>query len=243
MKLIPAIDLKNNKCVRLSQGKEETSIVYNENPIQQAKFFEREGCDTVHIIDLDAVFGRKEINRKTILDIRNTISINIELGGGIRSQEDAGFWIENGINFLIIGSIAAKYPEKVKNLSNNFPNKLYISLDDLNGKAMIHGWAEGSNKNTEEILFDFNDSNIRGFIFTDVSKDGMLTGIDVNKILKYLSISHKPFVIGGGLSNYNDLRNLINLNHPNLEGVIAGRSYYLGKIDIKKGQQILENNA
>ena len=146
MKLIPAIDLKNNKCVRLSQGKEETSIIYNENPIQQAKLFEREGCDTIHIVDLDAVFGRKEINRKTILDIRNTISINIELGGGIRSHEDVGYWIENGINFLIIGSIAVKYPEKVKNLSNKFPNKLYVSLDDLNGKAMIHGWVEGSKK-------------------------------------------------------------------------------------------------
>mgnify|MGYP000728244829 CR=1 FL=1 len=102
MKLIPAIDLKNNKCVRLSKGKEETSIIYNENPIKQAKFFEREGCDRVHIVDLDAVFGRKEINRKTILEIRNETSINIELGGGIRSQEDVSFWIENGINFFLL---------------------------------------------------------------------------------------------------------------------------------------------
>ena len=108
---------------------------------------------------------------------------------------------------------------------------------------MIYGWVEKSDKTTDEILFDFNNSNIRGFIFTDVSRDGMLTGIDIEKILKYLSISKKPIIVGGGLSSYKDLKDLINLQHPNLEGVIAGKSYYLGKINIKKGQQILNSNA
>ena len=243
MKLIPAIDLKNNKCVRLTQGKETTSVVYNENPIKQAQFFEGEGCDRIHIVDLDAAFGRKDINIKTILEIRNETSVNIELGGGIRSQEDASFWIENGINFLIIGSMAVNNPGEVKSLSNNFPNTIYISLDDLNGKTMVYGWIEESNKDIEDIFVDYNNSNIRGFVFTDISRDGMLTGIDVEKISKYLSISNKPIIVGGGLSSYNDLENLTNLNHPNLEGVIAGKSYYLGKIDIKKGQQILDNNA
>ena len=243
MKLIPAIDLKNNKCVRLSQGKEQTSIVYNENPIKQAKFFEGEGCDRIHIVDLDAAFGRKDINIKTILEIRNETSVNIELGGGIRSQQDVNFWIKNGINFLIIGSMAVNNPREVKSLSNNFPNTIYISLDDLNGKTMVYGWVEESNKDIEDIFVDFNNSNIRGFVFTDISRDGMLTGIDVEKISKYLSISNKPTIVGGGLSSYKDLENLTNLNHPNLEGVIAGKSYYLGKIDIKEGQQILDNNA
>ena len=243
MKLIPAIDLKNNKCVRLSKGKEETSIIYNENPVKQAKFFEREGCDRIHIVDLDAAFGRREINKNTILKIRKETSINIELGGGIKSKEDVSFWIENGINFLIIGSMAVRNPKKIKNLSNDFPNKLYISLDDLDGQTMIYGWVEKSNKHTKDILFDFNSSNIRGFVFTDVSRDGMLTGIDFKKILQYLSISKKPIIVGGGLSSYIDLKNFAKLNHPNLEGVIAGKSYYLGKIDIKKGQQILDNNA
>ena len=235
MKLIPAIDLQNNKCVRLSKGKEETSIVYNENPVKQAKFFEREGCNRIHIVDLDAAFGRKEINKKTILQIKNEISIDIELGGGIRSYEDANFWIKNGISFLIIGSMAVNNSEMVKNLSNNFPNKIYISLDDLNGKTMMYGWVEESNKNTEEILFDFNNSNIRGFVFTDVSRDGMLTGIDVKKISKYLSISNKPIIVGGGLSNYQDLKNLTELNHPHLEGIIAGKSYYLGGNRYQRG--------
>ncbi len=243
MKLIPAIDIKNNKCVRLSKGKEETAFVFNSNPIEQAKFFEKQGCDRIHIIDLDAAFGRKEINKKTILKIRNEISINIELGGGIRSQEDVSFWIQNGINFLIIGSMAITNFESMKNLSNNFPNKLYVSLDDLHGRIMIYGWVVESNKKTQKILFEFNKTNIRGFVFTDISRDGMLTGIDINKISQYLSFSNKPFIVGGGLSNYKDLNNLANLKDPNLEGIIAGKSFYLGKIDIKKGQKILDQNA
>ena len=243
MKLIPSIDILNNKCVRLSKGKEETSLVFNDNPINQAKFFEKEGCDRIHIVDLDAAFGRKEINKKTILEIRNKISINIELGGGIRSRDDVSFWIENDINFLIIGSMAVTNFEIVKNLSNNFPNKLYISLDDLYGKTMIHGWVKKSGKDTKEILFEFNKSNIRGFVFTDISRDGMLTGIDIKKILQYLSFSNKPFIVGGGLSSYNDLKNLAKLNNPNLEGIIAGKSFYLGKISIKKSQKILDSNA
>ena len=108
MKLIPAIDIINNKCVRLSKGKEETSFIYNENPIKQAKFFEKEGCKRIHIIDLDAAFGRKAINKQTILDIRQSISIPIELGGGIGNQEDIFFWLNNNIDFLIIGSLALK---------------------------------------------------------------------------------------------------------------------------------------
>ena len=243
MKLIPAIDLKDGKCVRLSEGRLESSVIFNKDPVKQARIFENEGCERIHLIDLDGAFGNSTNNKQTILDIRNSVSTEIELGGGIRSHEDINFWIENGINFLILGSVAVNNPEKVKNLSNNFPNRLYVSLDYLNGKTMIYGWVKESNKDTEEILFDFNNSNIRGFVITDVSRDGMLTGVDVKNISHYLSITNKPMIVGGGLSSYKDLINLKNLNHPNLEGVIVGKSYYLGKIDIKKGQQILDNNA
>ena len=243
MKLIPAIDLKNNKCVRLTKGKEDTSVVYNENPVEQAKIFEGTGCDRIHIVDLDAAFGRKEINRKTILEIVNKIPINIELGGGIRSQEDINFWINSGVSFLIIGSMAIKNPENIKNLSNNFPNRFYISLDDLEGQAMIYGWIKKAKMPTEEIIFNFNKSNIHGYIFTDVSRDGMLTGLDIDKLSRYLSISNKPMIVGGGLSSYKDLKNLKNLNHPNLEGIILGKAYYHGQIEIKKGQQILDRYA
>ena len=239
MKLIPAIDLKEGKCVRLSEGKQDSSVIYNDNPVQQAQFFENEGCKRIHIVDLDAAFGKQETNKRIILDIRNSISIDIELGGGIRTENDVSFWIDNGINFLIIGSMATKAPDTLKKIANTFPERLYVSLDDYNGKIMIHGWVDESGFKTEQILNNYNNSKIRGFIFTDVTRDGMMEGINTNKIKSCLKLSKKPLIVGGGLSNNNDLLSLLSLNNPLLEGIIAGKSFYLGKIEIKAAQKIL----
>lgn len=243
MKLIPAIDLKLGKCVRLSGGKEDTSIIFNDDPVSQAKFFEREGCDRIHIIDLDAAFGKNFNNKSVILEIRRAISIEIELGGGIRSNDDIEFWIRNGINYLIIGSTAIKQPQNIKKFASKFPEKLYVSLDDLNGKIMINGWIKESDFKTNQILSIFNDSNIRGFIFTDISRDGMMTGINIDKVNGYLKNSNKPIIISGGLSSYENLKEISKINDLLLEGVIAGKSFYLGKIKIEKAQKILNNNA
>ena len=239
MKLIPAIDLQEGRCVRLSEGKQDSSVVYNDNPVQQAQFFENEGCKRIHIVDLDAAFGKQANNKKTILDIRNSISIDIELGGGIRTEKDVSFWIDNGINFLIIGSMATKTPNALKKLANNFPEKIYVSLDDYNGKIMIHGWVDESGFKTEHALNNYNNSKIRGFIFTDVTRDGMMEGINIDKVKSCLKLSKKPLIVGGGLSDKNDLFNLLSLDSPLLEGVIAGKSFYLGKIEIKAAQKIL----
>ena len=239
MKLIPAIDLKEGKCVRLSEGKQDSSVIYNNNPVQQAQFFENEGCKRIHIVDLDAAFGKQETNKRIILDIRNSISIDIELGGGIRTENDVSFWIDNGINYLIIGSMATKAPDTLKKIANTFPERLYVSLDDYNGKIMIHGWVDESGFKTEQILNNYNNSKIRGFIFTDVTRDGMMEGINTDKIKSCLKLSKKPLIVGGGLSNNNDLLNLLSLNNPLLEGIIAGKSFYLGKIEIKAAQKIL----
>ena len=239
MKLIPAIDLKGGKCVRLSEGKQDSSVIYNDNPVQQAKFFENEGCKRIHIVDLDAAFGKQENNKRTILDIRNSISIDIELGGGIRAEEDVSFWIDNGINFLIIGSMATKAPDNLKKIANSFPERLYVSLDDYSGKIMIHGWVDESGFKTEQILNNYNNSKIKGFIFTDVARDGMMKGINIDKVKRCLKLSKKPLIVGGGLSSNNDLLNLLSLKNHLLEGVIAGKSFYLGEIEIKSALKIL----
>lgn len=243
MKLIPAIDLKDNKCVRLSEGKEATSVIYNEDPVQQSIFFEKEGCKRIHIVDLDAAFGREKINKDTILKIRDSVSIKIQLGGGIRSEEDVGFWIREGIDFLIVGSLAIKNPKTTKKIIKVNPNKIYIALDDLNGKPLIHGWIDKVLQNTADVVYNYNQTDICGFVFTDISRDGMMNGIDIKKVSEHLSKSKKPIIVGGGLSNYDDLVNLSKLNTKILEGVIAGRSFYLGNIEIKIGQKILDNNA
>ena len=152
MNIFPAIDLKENKCVRLSKGEDSTSVVFNENPVDQAKYFEDQGCKRLHLIDLDSAFGRNNINNKTIQNIRNAISIPIQIGGGIRSKNIAKNYFDLGVDFLIIGSYAVSNTQEVKNLAENFKQKIYVALDVLNNKIMIKGWVEESDFTPSKLL-------------------------------------------------------------------------------------------
>ena len=243
MKFIPAIDLKDNKCVRLQKGSLENITIFNDDPVKQAIFFEKKGCERIHIVDLDGAFGSENINKNTIIEIRKNINIPLELGGGIKNEEDVCFWLNNGIDFLIIGSLAVKNKKLILELSEKYPNRIYIALDVLNQKIMIGGWKEDSNLLIDDILKLYNESSVNGFILTDISRDGMLEGLDVNLISDFISKTNKKVIVGGGLSNYQDLYNLLKINSSNLEGIIAGKSYYSGNIEIHQALKILNINA
>lgn len=243
MNIFPAIDLKENKCVRLSKGKDSTSIVFNENPVDQAKYFEDQGCKRLHLVDLDSAFGRNDINNKTIQNIRNSISIPIQIGGGIRSENIAKSYFDLGANFLIIGSYAVSNSQEVKNVAENFKQKIYVALDVLNNKIMIKGWVEESDFTPEKIFQTYDKSSIRGYVLTDIEKDGMLTGLNQKMILTNVSLTKKKLIVGGGLKNNLDLEKLRNIKSDNLEGIIAGKSFYVGNIDLKEAQKILDGNA
>ena len=243
MIFIPAIDLKNNKCVRLIKGKEEEQTIFSDNPVEQAMFFEESGCERLHVVDLDGAFGRPNINKDTILKIRKETKIPIELGGGIKNKEDVSFWLNKGIDFLIVGSLAVKNSNLILDLVSQFKNQIYIALDVLEGNIMIKGWVESSELTINDIFEVYDTSQIKGYILTDISRDGMLQGLDMNLINKYVSMTKKNLIVGGGLSNYEDLRNLINIPYKNLEGVIAGKSYYSKAIEIDKALNILKSNA
>ncbi len=251
MKLIPAIDLKDNKCIRLTKGKEQSAIIYNDNPIEQAKFFEDQGCERIHIVDLDAAFGRSEINKETIINIKRSVKIPIQLGGGIRSKEDVKFWFESNIDYLIIGSLAVKNFDLVKEIAEDFKNKIYVSIDVLidgfRDQVMIDGWTENSKLTTLDINQIYEDSNIRGYIITDVSRDGTMKGLNLRVLYMLLDLLKKQTIIGGGLSSYKELKalrfntNITKDRITNLEGVILGKAFYLGEIEIKKGIKILND--
>ena len=243
MKIFPAIDLKENKCVRLSKGEDSTSVVFNENPVDQAKYFEDQGCKRLHLVDLDSAFGRKDINSKTIQNIRNAISIPIQIGGGIRSENIAKSYFDLGADFLIIGSYAVNNSQEVKNLSENFRQKIYVALDILNNKIMIKGWVEESDFTPEKIFQTYDDSEIRGYVLTDIEKDGMLVGLNHKMISTNVSLTKKKLIVGGGLKNNLDLEQLRDIKSDNLEGVIAGKSFYVGNIDLKEAQNVLDGNA
>ena len=249
MKIIPAIDLKDNKCVRLKEGKDETSFVFNDDPIKQAIYFEKIGCKRIHIVDLDAAFGRPEVNISSIKKIRKFLSIPIQLGGGIRSEVQAEEYFNLGINNIIVGSMSVNKPEKVKMLSEKYENQIYVSLDIKKDSVMIKGWKEKSKSKLYEILKNYEKSNIKGYVITDIENDGMLKGLNTSFIKKTVgkininNADRKKIIIAGGLTSYEDLHKLVSLNLKNIEGIISGKSFYVGNIDLNKAQQILNKNG
>lgn len=243
MKIFPAIDLKENKCVRLTRGEDSTSVVFNTNPVEQAKYFEDQGCERLHLVDLDSAFERNNINNDTIKKIRDGISIPIQIGGGIRSEDIVKNYFDLGANYLIIGSFAISNSEEVKRLANNYPQKIYVALDILNNKIMVKGWVEESDFTPAKLFETYEESSVRGYVLTDIEKDGMLTGLNQEMILQNISLTSKKLIVGGGLKDNFDLEKLRMIQSDNLEGVIAGKSFYVGNIDLKEAQKILSGNA
>ena len=249
MQIIPAIDLKDNKCVRLSKGADDTSTIFNDDPRGQAVFFENAGCKKLHVVDLDAAFGRPDININSIKKIRDSINIPIQLGGGIRNYLDADKYFNLGIDNLIIGSMSANNPETLKKLADKYENKIYVSLDIKENVVMIKGWKEKSKLKLEDILTIYKQSEIRGYVITDIKNDGMLKGLNINFIketidkIQAMSEKNKQLILAGGLTDYNDLKELKKLDSKSIEGIISGKSFYVGNINLKKAQNILDNNA
>ena len=243
MKAFPAIDLKDNKCVRLTKGKDNTSQIFNPNPIDQAKYFEDQGCTRLHLVDLDSAFGRTNINTKTIDKIRKSISIPIQLGGGIRDNKIAKNYFELGINYLIIGSYAVKNAEKITELSESFQDSIYVAIDILGENIMINGWQQKSTLTAAKLFEQYDKTKIRGYVLTDIQNDGMLSGLNLNMISLNLSLTIKKLIVGGGLKDMQDIRGLKKIQTPKLEGVIAGKAFYVGSIDLKEANKLLSTNA
>ncbi|MDC2979177.1 1-(5-phosphoribosyl)-5-[(5-phosphoribosylamino)methylideneamino]imidazole-4-carboxamide isomerase [Pelagibacteraceae bacterium] len=249
MQIIPAIDLKDNKCVRLSEGKDESSVVFNNDPEKQAIIFEEMGCKKLHIVDLDAAFGRIDINLSSIKKIRNSIKIPIQLGGGIRSIKDAERYFDLGINNLILGSMSIYNPDEVRILSEKYKQKIYISLDVKDDNIMIKGWKEESKLKVNELINMYKEEAIKGYVLTDIKNDGMLKGLDIKFVKEIISKiqkdnkQEKKIIIAGGLTNYEDLTNLMKLKLKNIEGIISGKSFYVGNIDLNEAQKIIDQNA
>ncbi len=243
MKAFPAIDLKDNKCVRLTKGIDNTSQIFNPDPVDQAKYFEDQGCTRLHLVDLDSAFGRTNINSKTIHNIRKSISIPIQLGGGIRDNKIAKNYFELGINYLIIGSYAVKNAEKITELSESFQDSIYVAIDILGENIMINGWQKKSSLTAAKLFEQYDKTKIRGYVLTDIQNDGMLSGLNLNMISLNLSLTIKKLIVGGGLKDMKDIRGLKKIQTPKLEGVIAGKAFYVGSIDLKKADKLLSTNA
>ncbi len=238
MILYPALDLKNGNCVRLLQGKINKETIFNKDPLIQAKSFVNQGCQWLHIVDLDGALSQSLVNQKIIKKMIKDIPIPIQLGGGIRNLKTIKSWISIGVERVILGTIALKDPQLVKEACKNYPNKVAIGIDAKNSNVMVEGWVKKSNISVFDLAKSFEDVGVSAIIYTDISKDGMMLGPDINGTKKLLECVSIPIIASGGVSSISDLRKL-KKECPKLNGIVCGRALYDKKIKVNEAIRVL----
>ena len=237
MNFYPAIDLRKGSCVRLKRGDLDTAVVYNDDPIAQASLFEKEGCEWLHVVDLDgAVLGSK-INSKIIQEIRNSTSLKIQVGGGIRSLDEIEFWKSEGIERVVLGTVAVSNPTIVKDACRLFDGIL-IALDSRANKVATAGWKNISNVNTLDLAKKFEDCGVAAIIYTDINKDGLMEGMNSSATKRLSENVSVPVIGSGGISGPENLKS-VKKAIPNLEGIIVGKAVYTGILKVKDALKIL----
>ncbi|MDO5649524.1 MAG: 1-(5-phosphoribosyl)-5-[(5-phosphoribosylamino)methylideneamino]imidazole-4-carboxamide isomerase [Gallicola sp.] len=234
MIILPAIDIKGGHCVRLSQGKEDQETRYFEDPVEVAKMWADQGAKYLHIIDLDGAFGDSDVNFNIIKKMRETVEIPMEVGGGIRSVEIAEKYINAGIDRVIIGTMAVKEPEKIRELVEKYGQKIAVSVDCKEDKVAVKGWVEETELDVYEFCKELKDMGVKTIIHTDISKDGMLTGPNVDVLKKLQDKIGDNIIAAGGVSSMGDFLALEKLG---LYGAITGKALYEGKINMAEIKQ------
>ena len=239
MKLIPAIDLMNGKCVRLFKGDFNKRKAFSREPHEQAKFWEEEGAECIHIVDLDAAKSGIPANDQSIKEIAKTINIPIQIGGGIRSQKRIEQLFSYGIDKVIMGTSAIEDKELVKKLSIKFPGRIIIGIDAKEGKVSTRGWLTQSDVLATDLVKDFSSLKINSFIVTDINTDGTLEGTNEGFIKEILKITDVPVIASGGIGSISDLLSLVKFENSGLNGVIVGKALYENKFKIREANNIL----
>ena len=236
MIIIPAIDLKDGKCVRLLQGKREEVTVYSDNPAAMAKHWVSLGAELLHVVDLDGAFTGEQKNFDKIKAVRDAIDIPIEIGGGIRDLERIEKLVSLGVDRVIIGTSAAKDPDMVRRACEKFPNKVLVGIDAKAGKVAVKGWVEVTELDAIEFARTMKEAGTAGIIYTDISRDGMLVGPNIDAMSKMVSAVNIPVIASGGVSRLDDIRSLMKIK--DLWGVITGKALYEGALDLKQAIEI-----
>lgn len=241
MKLIPAIDLMGGKCVRLLKGDFNKKKDFSDDPIAQAKSWEKEGATSIHIVDLDAAKSGLPSNDKFIRAISKEINIPIQIGGGIRSKERIEQLFSYGISKVIMGTAAIENKKLIKNITEKYPEKIIIGIDAINGKVSTRGWLKHSEVYALDLLKDLSGFKISNFIVTDINTDGTLKGPNENFLNEILNNTNIPVVASGGIGSISDLLSLTKYENKGLEGVIVGKALYENKFSIKEAMNILSS--
>ncbi len=241
MKIFPAIDIKDKKCVRLIKGDFENKTEYETSPIDQAKKYQDYGFKDLHIVDLDGALTGRTVNLDIIQELVSKHDLKIEIGGGVRTLESIKKYVDVGVDKVILGSAAIKNKEFLKEACEKFKNKIALGLDAKNGNLAVSGWKENLNIKTLDFLKDVNSFGVSRIIYTDINKDGMKTSPNFDDTIKIAGLSNCPVVISGGVSSINDIKKAKDLNNKKIEGIIIGKAIYDG--DIKLDELAKEINA
>jgi phosphoribosylformimino-5-aminoimidazole carboxamide ribotide isomerase len=237
--LFPAIDLKDGVCVRLEQGDMARATVFNRDPAWQAHEFESQGFRHLHVVDLDGAFAGKPMNGAAVDRILDAVGLCVQLGGGIRDMATVEGWLEKGVNRVIIGTAAVRDPGLVKEAARKFPKRVAVGLDARDGKVAVEGWAATSELSALELAQRFEDAGVAAIIYTDVSRDGMLKGINWDATIALAEAIEIPVVASGGLASIDDIKVMTEPRTQKLEGVIAGRALYDGRLDPAAALQMI----
>jgi phosphoribosylformimino-5-aminoimidazole carboxamide ribotide isomerase len=231
MKLFPAIDLKDGQCVRLRQGVMSDATVFGNDPAAQASSFQRQGFEYLHVVDLNGAFEGKPVNGAAVQAILNTLSIPMQLGGGIRSLDQIENWLTEGVTRVILGTVAVRQPELVRESARNFPGRVAVGIDARDGMVAIEGWAETSELTAVELAKRFEDAGVAAIIYTDIARDGLLAGLNLAATAGLAREVSIPVIASGGLAGIEDVLHLLRPEYSMLEGAIAGRALYDGRLD------------
>jgi phosphoribosylformimino-5-aminoimidazole carboxamide ribotide isomerase len=231
MILFPAIDLKEGLAVRLEQGDMARATVFHRDPAAQARAFEVQGFAYLHIVDLDGAFAGKPVNADAVDRILETIGIPVQLGGGVRDMATVEAWLGKGVDRVIIGTAAVRDPQFVKEAAKNFHGRVAVGLDARDGKVAVQGWAETSELSALEIARRFEDAGVSAIIYTDIARDGLLQGLNLDATIALAEAITIPVIASGGLGSIDDIKALLEPRARKLEGAIAGRALYDGRLD------------
>lgn len=241
MILFPAIDLKNGQCVRLEQGDMARATVFNLDPSAQAKTFQDQGFEYLHVVDLDGAFAGKPMNAQAVEGMLKTVTMPVQLGGGIRDLATIEAWLSKGIKRVIIGTAAVRDPALVKEAAKKFPGRVAVGLDARDGKVAVEGWAETSSVTALDIAQRFEDAGVAAIIFTDIARDGLLKGLNLDATIALADAISIPVIASGGFASIADVKAMLEPRANKLEGAISGRALYDGRIDPAEALTLIRN--
>jgi phosphoribosylformimino-5-aminoimidazole carboxamide ribotide isomerase len=243
MIVIPAIDLKNGACVRLEQGLMDKDTVFNDNPAAQALDWQNQGAELLHIVDLDGAFAGEPRNRAAIEAIVKAITIPAQLGGGIRDIATIEAYLSLGLSRVIIGTAAQRNPDLVQEACSRFPGRIVVGIDARNGMVAVQGWAEVTGVTAVELALKFEDCGVAAIIYTDISRDGMLQGPNLEATLALAKAVAIPVIASGGVSSLKDIENLMAIEQSGVTGVITGKAVYTGAIKLAEAIALTKGQA